>query len=136
MQSRRKRFIVHCHSSGTLLQIREALGRSVELIIANDVKTFEAALRLYQQVQAVIVEKSPEIRLPELPLTHARTSQPSMPRVLLVDFEAMRDAHTALTSGLVTRLVFTPFSAAELLSAVNAEEPACVPAASRHLRAG
>ena len=136
MLNRRKRLIVHTATSNTLFNIREALGRSVELIVAADSATVEAALRLYQQIAALIVEKKPNVRLNESTLKLARDILPQMPRVALVDFEAVGDAQSALSSGLVTRLVFMPFGPAELASAVNAEVPACSPRLNRHLRAG
>jgi len=129
MLNRRKRLIVHCHHPQTLAEVRNALARTVEFVVAGDMPTLEAALRLYHQVDGLLVENRPPAGFPERALKMSAERLPEVPRIGLVDCEATSGVHTALASGLITRIVLMPFSSLELASAAGVE------AAARHAAA-
>lgn len=93
----------------------------MEFVIAGDVPTLEAALKLYQQVAGLLIEKKPKADLPNHALQLAAELLPHTPRVVLVDYEATGGVHTAVSCGLATRLVLIPFSDAELSEAIGVE---------------
>jgi len=121
MLNRRKRLIVHCHQPHTLAQVRNALSRGVEFVVASDVPTLEAALRLYHQVDGLLVENRPTLGFPERAMKMATDFLPNMPRIGLVDCEATSGVHAAVANGLITRVVLIPFTPLELASAVGVE---------------
>lgn len=110
----------------------------MEFVVAGDLPTLEAALRLYHQVDGLLVENRPTLGFPEHAMKMAAELLPKVPRVGLVDCEFTSNIHTAVALGLITRVVMLPFSSLELASAVGVEAAAFQPtvAFSRRSLAG
>ncbi len=121
---RRRRVLVYSERSSTLNEIKQALGRAAELITASDLATIEAALRLYQSIDAVVVEKSSERNTPITVLRLAEQAHPTARRLALVEHSAIKGVFDAVHDRSITHLMFLPVGPDELRETIGIEADA------------
>lgn len=124
MTPRRRRVLLYHERNLILQETRQIAGRAVELISAGDLATIEAALRLYQQVDAVISEKSSARVTPITILRLAERLHPQARRVMLVEHEAMSGVYDAVHDRTISHLLFLPARAEQLREAMGLPDPA------------
>jgi hypothetical protein len=123
---RRKRIILYTERPETLSTLKLVTGRAVELISAGDLGTIEAAMRLYQQVDAVVCEKTGTKNAAITVLRLAERLQPLASRVLMVDHDAMAGVYDAVHDRTVGSLLFMPIKLDQLRSALGLDAPGAV----------
>ncbi|MBC7784784.1 MAG: hypothetical protein H7144_13180 [Burkholderiales bacterium] len=101
----------------TLTEVKLTTGRVADLISASDGATIEAAMRLYKQIDIVVVEKTAATKTGIRLLHVARTLHPRAKRVLLVETDALADAYSAVHDGTVDVMLFKPFRLDQLREA-------------------
>lgn len=119
MSSRRRRVLVYTERGTTLNDLKNAVGRSAELITATDLATVEAALRLYQPIDAAVVEKSGERNTPITVLRLTERTHPTARRVALVEHAAIKGVFDAVHDRTIKHLMFLPFSSTELRESIG-----------------
>lgn len=108
MTNRRKRFLFYFESHALLENIKKIIGRDVEMIAAHDRATIEAAIRLYKQVDIILVErqdpKGPSLKV----LEEAQNHLPGVKRVMFANPDAIAGVYEAVYKRVVESLVFVP----------------------------
>lgn len=127
MTPRRRRVLLFHERALILQETRTLAGRAVELIAASDFATIEAALRLYQQIDVVMSEKSSARVTPITILRLAEQLHPQAKRVMLVEHEAMAGVYDAVHDRTINHLVFLPVRIEQLREAMGIPEAAPAP---------
>lgn len=122
MSPRRRRVLVYTERGTTLNELKQSLGRSAELITASDIATVEAALRLYQSIDATLVEKSGERNTPITVLRLSEQTHPTARRIALVEHAAIKGVFDAVHDRTITHLMFLPFKPEELRLTIGIEQ--------------
>ncbi len=117
--------IIYYERPNTLSDVKMAVGKSVELIAAGDLPTIEAAVRLYQKVDAIIAEKSTTLNTAIATLRLAEQAQAKAKRVLMVEHDAMAGVYDAVHDRTVDALLFLPLKPDQLRD-ILAASPAAV----------
>ena len=124
MTAKRRRVVVYTERGSTLQNIKHAIGRAGELITAGDLATIEAALRLYQSIDAVVVEKSGDRNTPLTILRLTEQAHPTARRIALVEHTAIKGIFDAVHDRTISHMMFLPFGALELREAIGIEADA------------
>ncbi len=108
MSLRRRRIIFYFETHNQLNAIKQLAGRDAEIIAAGDAATVEAAIRLYKQVDTILVERQHKDGASLRILTSAKSQLPTARRVMLVSTEAVAGVYEAVYERVVDSLVFKP----------------------------
>lgn len=119
--------LVYYERPQTLANLKLIVGKSVELIAAGDLPTLEAAIRLYQHVDAIIAEKSTTRNTAITTLRLAEQNQSGAKRVLLVEHDAMAGVYDAVHDRTVTALLFMPINPEQLRETLRSTVPEAAP---------
>lgn len=109
MTNRRKRILFYFESHTLFENIKKITGRDVEMIAARDQATIEAAIRLYKQVDIVLVErenpKDPSLKI----LQEAQQHLPGVKRVMIANPDAINGVYDAVSKQVIHSLLFMPY---------------------------
>lgn len=119
MISRRRRIIFYFETHQQLQAVKTLGGRDAEVIAASDSATVEAAIRLYKQVDLVLVERQnkdgPSLRI----LASARQLLPSAKRVIIASSDAITGVYEAVYDRVIDSLLFAPCREEQLRDALG-----------------
>ncbi len=119
----KKRIILFHDSSSLLTEVKLVTSKSASLITAGDRTTAEAALKLYSQVDVIVVEKSTMDNTPIEILATAKSCNPLTRRILIVESDAISSAYQAIHSGVVQEYFVKPVRLDQLRTAMGLPQP-------------
>jgi len=121
--SGRRRIVICAERLSTLKQIRQIIGRQADILVAGDLATVTAVLRLYNRIDAFITETTTARSLPMSALSLIRQARPGCSRILVVEQDVAQGVYDAVRDQTVTHLQFLPLRPDDLLQCLGLTVP-------------